>query len=68
MRIVIRSSPARNTPYRKKEGITVTSFGELCAALVGIYNQAKLERTSEHIDIDVVQEPSDAELASQLFT
>ncbi|MFA5378256.1 MAG: hypothetical protein WC455_21055 [Dehalococcoidia bacterium] len=56
MQIIVRSSKHFGGTYRKKEGTTCNSFSELMEEIARLYNLAKLEKTEEHISIQVKQE------------
>jgi hypothetical protein len=56
MQIIVKSSKYYGGSYRKKEGVTCNSFSELLQEVNRLYNIAKLEKTDEHITLQVRQE------------
>jgi len=56
MQIIVKSSPTAGAPYRNKYGVTCHSFNELLQEVNRLYNLAKLEKTNEHITMQVRQE------------
>jgi len=56
MQVIVKSSKRPEDSYRKKEGVTCNSFSELLQEVNRLYNLAKLEKTDEHIIINVRQE------------
>jgi hypothetical protein len=42
--------------FRKKEGVTCKSFSELMSEMNRLWNLSKLEKTDEHITLQVKQE------------
>jgi hypothetical protein len=56
MQIIVKSSKRPGDSYRRKEGVTCNSFSELMNEMTRLWNIAKLEKTDEHITLQVRQE------------
>lgn len=55
MQIIVKSSKEPNTPYRDKRGVVCDSFSKLLEEVTRLYNLSKLEKTNEHITLQVKQ-------------
>jgi hypothetical protein len=64
MQVIIHSSKYRGGSYRDKRGVICNSFGELLSEVTRLYNLAKLEKTDEHISIQIEQERVAAPMAA----
>jgi len=64
MQIIVKSSKYYGGSYRKKEGVTCCNFSELMSEMNRLWNLAKLEKTDEHISIQIEQERVAAPMAA----